>query len=376
MIKVKTGVVVSNIGQALSLSLENKRGRLSPSSFRSDSQKTNALIEWIGHADFSEMTQSDWNSFIGQLQAKYAPSTVNQYLTLLRRATQTALADRVISDDPLKLHKTMYRGEVEKHPFTENEIRSLLYASHDYPFEVALIKLGLSTGMRICELMSVSAECYDAEAMTCRIDQSLVNGEFKSPKNDGSQRVIELTRPAVEALETLISLSLGYDKEDYKFLNQERRVQIRSRKLLARCSATGKRYKSVDEFRNKFFMGYCRLVGVPFRGPKNFRHTFASQMLSANAPIKWILDTLGHSDYGTLKKHYGVWINEQDSRPKTQAIEHLSRILNPLAGVVESAPKQEIIESTVASNDDAKFSLNVRFFRRVLDRFIFNKKVS
>lgn len=376
MIKVKAGLVVSNIGQALSLSLENKRVRVSPSTFRSDSQKTSALKRWIGEHDFREMTQSDWNCFIAQLQAKYSASTVNQYLTLLRTPVKTAIADGVISDDPLKLHKTMVRGVVENFPFTEIEIQSLLFSTNDYPREVALIKLGLSTGMRICELMAVSAECYDAKAKTYRIDQALVNGEFKIPKNDGSQRVIELTQPAIEALETLILLSSYSDKEEYKFFNQEHKVQIRSRTLLARRSATGKRYESVDDFRNKFFVDYCGLVGVPFRGPKNFRHTFASQMLSANAPIQWIIDTMGHRDYAMLKKHYGVWINEQDSRPKSQAVEHLGRLLSPLSRVIETAPKQKIISSTVASNDDSNCSLNVSFFRRLLNRFLFNKKVS
>lgn len=373
--KVNAGLRVENIGEALALSLENKKPNLSPSSFKTDKQKIRHLINWIGHNNFKNMTQSDWNKFIAQLQAKYAASTVNQYLTLLRAAIRTAIADGIINDDPLKLHKTMIRAECEKYPFTEKEINALLFASNDHPFEVALIQFGISTGMRICELMAISQECYDPASKTYRIDQALVNGQFKSPKNAVSLRVIELTRPAIAAIETLINLSVSQEKEDYQFLNPEKRVQIRSRKLLARSSVSGKPYSSVDDFRNKFFVAYCRLACIPFRGPSNFRHTFASQMLTANAPIQWVIDTMGHADYATLKKHYAVWINEQDSRPKELALEHLDRLFDPLNTVIETGVKTVVNVPAKAVNDEVFFNMPT-LFSRICKFFRLLNKVS
>ncbi|MCJ7931302.1 tyrosine-type recombinase/integrase [Aeromonas sp. LsrichE-8G] len=67
------------------------------------------------------------------------------------------------------------------------------------------------------------------------------------------------------------------------------------RTLLAYYNAKRRSYASVDEFRERFFRPFCQAAGVRYRGPSQFRHTYASQLLSAGISIEWIARQMGHT---------------------------------------------------------------------------------
>ena len=59
-------------------------------------------------------------------------------------------------------------------------------------------------------------------------------------------------------------------------------------------------------------MSFIRLrLGVRYRGPGQCRHTYVSQLLSTGAvSIDWIAEQMGHTNGNIIRKHYGIWINE------------------------------------------------------------------
>lgn len=322
------------VGEALSKNLKNKSSNLSASTLRSDTNKTNQLINWIGHFDIQSMSQSQWDEIISGLIDKYKPRTVNQFLVLLRQSLETAVENELITVNPITSHKTLRTENCLPDPFTKNEIATLV-TSDTCESETALITLALSTGLRISELLAISSEVYDRNNKTLLVDQGVVNGLYVYPKTELSQRTIDLTQPAVDAIERLLKLSALKEATTYGFTDVNRKKTCRKRKLLARSTQNGEIYSSVDDFRNKFFINYCNEVKVRYRAPKNFRHTFASQMLSANAPIEWIIAQMGHASYDTLRKHYGKWIQQDKSKAYVQAVEELREMCRPLSSINE-----------------------------------------
>jgi integrase len=57
-------------------------------------------------------------------------------------------------------------------------------------------------------------------------------------------------------------------------------------------------------------MGVQIVIDVRYRPPKQCRHTFISQMLTAGVPIDWIVHQVGHTSPEMIRRRYGKWINE------------------------------------------------------------------
>ena len=320
----------TNIKDALLSNVENKKSKVAASTYRTDFNKTKQLINLIGNKEIQNISQSDWNLLISQLMDKYSARTVNQYLVLLRSTLETAVQNGLLDRNPIAVHKFLKVGNCLPDPFSRNEISTLL-SSSGYDSEKQLIKLGISTGLRISELLAVSSECFNREAKTLLIDQSLVNGNYVATKTLSSERLVELTKPAFDAMEKLVALSALFEPTTYDFTGNDRKKVVRQRKLLARSTESGKPYHSVDNFRDSFFVNYCDLMRVRYRPPKNFRHTFACQMLTANAPLVWITGQLGHSNFDTIRKHYGKWMHHDSSKAYVQAVNELEEMCSPLA---------------------------------------------
>ena len=50
------------------------------------------------------------------------------------------------------------------------------------------------------------------------------------------------------------------------------------------------------------------------RSPHDLRDTFASQLLSANAPLLYVSQQLGHGSAAVTLKHYARWLPKNNSR--------------------------------------------------------------
>mgnify|MGYP000176132279 CR=1 FL=1 len=89
----------------------------------------------------------------------------------------------------------------------------------------------------------------------------------------------------------------------------------------------------------RWFKKFLQAGGIRIRPPNQCRHTFASQALSAYAPLEWVARQLGHSDTQMIKEHYGTWI-PGDTKP-------MARLVDNMLGVDEKYAAVEAEETVV-----------------------------
>lgn len=63
-----------------------------------------------------------------------------------------------------------------------------------------------------------------------------------------------------------------------------------------------------DAFMRKKFKHIFQLAGLPYRPPRQMRHTFASLHIQASANPNWVSKTLGHSSLYTTLKRYNRFV--------------------------------------------------------------------
>ncbi|MNS77468.1 hypothetical protein D3C72_1110500 [compost metagenome] len=130
------------------------------------------------------------------------------------------------------------------------------------------------------------------------------------------------------------------------------------RTLLAYSQEEDRPYVSVDDFREAFFRPYCERVAVRYRGPSQFRHTYASQMLTAGVSVERIARKMGLTSTAMIYRHYGKWIVED--APDYDAVEDtvLDRCFNGItklepATIAKSDESHQCCGSDTASIDDS-----------------------
>lgn len=311
----------------LDLLIKEKTG--TKSSTDVNTRKSIQLINLIGYNDITEYSQSKCDLFISELHLKYEPSTFNDYRTILIDSFERALNDNVIVKSPFDNLKALKCPVKPIKVYNKQQISLLVPSNKNMTIEKALITLALCTGVRTNELIAITADAYNADKKILYIDQSLVFGMVKNTKTDGSTRVVELNEYAINALEYLINLTKDYEETSYNFYIGKKIHEKRKSIFIAINPNTGQRFFSSDEFRKKFFVPYCFEVGVDYLPPKHLRHTYISQMLTAGAPMTWIIKQVGHMNYEMIKKHYGRWINEDSRKSQELISDHFDYLFEP-----------------------------------------------
>lgn len=301
-----------------------------PATFNVFRRKSNQLKTWIGDRCITDVAATHLGQFIAHLHSEeehdhgyphgYNSKTINQYLTILRQIFTRAVDDGLISLDPMRNIKTCKTCSIEPDSFSQHEIQTLMTYEERYPIEVALITIGIGTGLRISELMALTVESIDLDRARLSIDLALVDKKFKTTKTKSSTRFIELTGRVLTAAKTLVEYASTRSSQTIDVLQNDNKTKVRmTRTLLAYSQSENRPYVSVDDFRETFFKPYCELVGVRYRGPSLFRHTYASQMLTAGVAVERIARKMGLTSTEMIYRHYGKWMVED--APDYQAVE-------------------------------------------------------
>lgn len=294
-----------------------------------NTRKTIQLIKAIGNKCINEYQQSMCDLFVSELQLKYDPSTFNDYRTILVDSFGRARNDNVITKSPFDNVKSLRCPIKPKKVFNQKQIALLSPACTDMTIEKAIVTLALCTGLRINELIAITVNSYHRESKILYIEQSLVSSIIKSTKTDDSTRAVELSEYAIRALEFLIRLTKDHEEISYDLYIGDKVHEKRKSIFIVLNPYTGKRFRSADNFRKAFFRPYCNEVGVEYIAPKNLRHTYISQMLTAGAPITWIIKQVGHTDYDMIEKHYGKWIHEDSRKAQELIASHFEYLFEP-----------------------------------------------
>ena len=202
----------------------------------------------------------------------------------------------------LRKHLRKREGEAhEPDPLSADEMRRLVDTTRaQFSRWTAFVLCGLRTGLRLSELIGLDWSDLD-DAGTLTVQRAVVRGVIGTPKNH-QRRVVDVSPELLTALRVY-------------------RRALRAFALKKGRSAPTVMFPAVggveqlDESNvRKVFTRICTAAKVRQRSPHDMRDTYASQLLSANAPLLYVSAQLGHSGPEVTLRHYSKWLPQANTR--------------------------------------------------------------
>lgn len=223
--------------------------------------------EW----EIETFNRIDLQLLINKLTDELASSTVKHIYHVISKSIREApfygYADRSAELNRVKL-PSISRKII--HSLTESELNKLFVYINRSVYKDAYIIL-LNTGMRFGELAGLNTSDFDLQNRTLRIERNYYRGRInQTTKTAAGIRVIPLNKTAFDAV--LRNLHVGPG------------ILIPNRK--------GERLKYntvITDWHN-----ICDFAGIERCGLHVLRHTFATQMLTNDVPMKVVSTLLGH----------------------------------------------------------------------------------
>jgi integrase len=235
-----------------------------------------------------------------------ATTTVRGIIRTLSACLSGVVDDEHLDANPAQsLRKHLRKREDEVHepdPLTPEELEQLLETARvKSPRWQPFILCAARTGLRLGELIGLDWTDLDEKAATLTIERAFVRGALTTPKNH-QQRKVDISPQLLKGLLALrasqgaFSLKKGRPAPTILFPavgGVERLDESNVRKVLKRI---------------------CTAAKVRPRSPHALRDTFASQLLSKNAPLLYVSRQLGHSSAAVTLNHYAKWLPNPTER--------------------------------------------------------------
>ena len=211
-------------------------------------------------------------------------------------------------------------------PFTREESERLVAtAAECFPEWHAWLLTGLRTGLRAGELLGLQWDDVDRHGRYLGVTRSIVKGTQTTPKNH-QQRRVDMS-PQLRAV--LRRWRAGQ--------NAESLARGRARPVWIFPSSTG---TWLDESKmRKAFNQILDRAGLHRRGPHQMRHTFASLLLQAGAPITYVSRQIGHRDSAITLRVYAHWL------PDTGAEKGVDRLDDASSRILYASKARAVGES-------------------------------
>ena len=74
-------------------------------------------------------------------------------------------------------------------------------------------------------------------------------------------------------------------------------------------------------YRARHFDEVLRRAGLAGHTPKGLRDTYASWLVSLGAPVAWVSESLGHSNWAVTARHYARWMDDAAGRQFTSELD-------------------------------------------------------
>ena len=218
--------------------------------------------------------------------------TVNNYVSVLRKAMELAVVDKTIATNPVS---TVPRAKHQKplpDPFSREEAEAIVaYMVAHYPAPIAnYVEFKFFTGLRTSESFGLRWRDVDFAGMHLLVHRAIVRGVEKLNTKTNTAREVILNSRALAAVK-----------------DQRKHTQIRDEHVFL-----DPRYDHpwLEEraFRRSYWEPTLRRLGMRYRPPYNTRHTYATMMLMAGMRPAFCAKQLGHS-VEMFFRTYARWID-------------------------------------------------------------------
>ena len=275
----------------------------------------NHLIPYFGDRRVNQITPGLVEDFIA---AKLTPGGSRRYaekalgraslrvgLIALRLILQRAVQAGHLASNPVAgLGRFQRQDEAGADPFTTAELRAILSAAQRLnPDFGVLLRLWAQTGMRAGEVCGLQRHDLDAERGTAVARRSLTNGRL-GPTKTRQARTVSLLHPI---LDDGVEWRPGSTTGSRAVLDALKGLRVRSllpeAPLFLRGHGPWPSWALHLEWRR-----VLTAASVRYREPEQLRHTFASTMLSRNAPLLYVQKQGGWRSAAVLLRVYSRWL--------------------------------------------------------------------
>lgn len=217
--------------------------------------------------------------------------TVNDYVSVLRRALQDAVDDKLIADNPAAKIEAAQAQKAPPDPFTRDEMERIIAKLRERcPEDGDFAEFRFFTGLRTGELIGLRWSSVELKSKRLTVAGGRVRGEDRDSTKTGKARVVDLNTRALAALTR--QRARTHAARGHVFLNPR----------------TGKPYDNENEFNKQAWIPCLELLHIRYRRAYNTRHTYATMMLMAGMTPAYCAGQLGHSVEMFLTT-YAKWIN-------------------------------------------------------------------
>lgn len=293
------------------------------------------LAEWLGAQRIEATTRAGYDSAIRFWSAAFpgkplralkhseilkaiadrpdlSGKTINNYVSVLRKALQLAIADKLLQDNPADGIPAASHQREPPDPFDAGE-RDIIIAH----FARADARLGNMvqfwawTGLRTSELFALRWADVDLRSGEIQVSAATVAKQRRKSTKTSTARVVKLNSMAMQALQA-----------------QRAHTYMLGAEVFMR-PLDGEPWKDPREFL-RLWEPAMRVMKIRYRRPYNLRHTYATAMLMAGMTPAFCARQLGHSVEVFLRT-YSKWIDGQRDDLEMSRLE--SAILGDKPGI-------------------------------------------
>ena len=192
-------------------------------------------------------------------------------------------------------------------PFTGAELRAILTSAHGLDPDMAtMLRLWAQSGMRAGEVAGLQWQDLDLERGTALVRRTWSRQRL-GPTKTGHERSVSILHPVAEAtadwrpgvIERARSVVAGLRALTVRPLDDPEAFVFGRGRVALSSMEVHRRWRRL-----------LQAAKVRYRSPEQLRHTFASTLLSRNAPLLYVQGQGGWRSASVLLRVYARWMPE------------------------------------------------------------------
>lgn len=215
--------------------------------------------------------------------------TVTHHLSVLRQVLSFAMANNLIDKNVASLVKSPAIRRKPIEPLTPDEVKRIINAAN-YQYQTLLLLL-VSTGLRISEATGLRQSDWDSKNKQLKVRGAVKRKGGKLYRDDYGTK----TTAGIRTLTVSDELADKLDEQ----LAKAKKAKDPDRLRLLFPNRQG-RFLNPSNLRNRVLKPAIKAAGLSDVRLHDFRHTWASEMLSANTPAIFVQSAGGWSNPASL----------------------------------------------------------------------------